>query len=297
MSRLEVRGPDRVDELLELVRSGDGLHDLTADELLLSCHERGGTVLAAPGVGAVAVAMGRGVDGELLASVRLVVVEPELVGDASHDARLRLLRAAEDWAVERSASRIVLGGGLPFSLWPGSAPDDPLVPIALGLGYRSGPPWSSYRVPVSFRADPPAGVVVRRAVHDVDVALVSVAASSLWPRRSDEIARALDHGTCHVAIATRSDGDDVIGLATHSIARAGWTGPLVVVEAWRRRGVGRALLGQVCRDLMIAEFEHAIVGDAMDAPAQEFLASVGAVADVSFSLVERALDPARVVVD
>lgn len=289
MTDVEVRGPDRVDELLALARAAVDLGDITTDELLLSCHERGGTVLAAPGRGAVAIAIGRGLDGDLVASVRLLVVDPSLDRAGAGAARLVLLTAAEEWAAVRSANRLVLGGGLPFSLRPGSRRDDPLLAVAIDRGYVVVREWPSYRVPTAHRSEPPAGVVVRRAVHDADVALVMVEAASRWPRRSDEIARSLDHGTCHVAIHTSDDGDVVVGLATHSIARAGWTGPIVVVDDWRRRGVGRALFAQVCRDLMVAEFPDVVVGDAVDLPAQEFLRSLGATADVTFVQAELAL--------
>ena len=287
MTTPEVRGADRVDELLEAVRRAGVPDDLSVDELLTACHERGGTVLALEHVGVVALAVGRGPSGDLVASVRLVVAEPEAAVDDPLDV---LLTVAEDWARERAADRIVLHGDLPFALWPGVVVDSPLVAVTAARGWESGAAWDSYRVPVGFRSDPPPGVTVRRAVHDDDVARVLVAASASWPRRSDEIARALEHGTCHVAVG-QCDGDTVVlGVATHSIARAGWVGPLVVVDEARRRGVGHALLGQVCRDLMIAEFPHLIVGDASDDVVRSFVEAAGAEPDVRWVRVERRLD-------
>ena len=290
MTAFEVRGPDRVDDLVALVRSVDGLGDVSADELLLSCHERGGTVMAADGVGAVAVALGRSDSGELLASVRVLVVDPIVARDTERDARDALLVAAEEWAIERSASRLVLGGGLPFALVPGALHGSVDVDAAVARGFEVDDGWWSYLVPVTHRADPPAGVVVRRAVRDEDVASVLLVASARWPRRSDEIARALDHGTCHVAVEERDGADEVVGIATHSIARAGWTGPVVVVDDARRRGIGRALFGQVCRDLMIAEFPHVVVGDATTPAARAFLESLGAEPDRRWVTCGRGLD-------
>ncbi len=282
MTDLVVWGPERVGELLALTRTRYGAEELSVDELLLSCHERGGVVLGADGVGAVAVAVGRSHDGELVASVRLVV------GRGPSPEELHpLLDAAERWAADRSATRVVLGGGLPFALWPGVPVDSIVERAAVGHGYEYGRRWTSWKVPSTFRAEPPADVTVRRAVRDDDVSLVMVAAAASWPRRSDEIARALEHGTCHVAVASPDGTDAVVGIATHSIARAGWMGPLVVVAGHRRRGVGRALLGQVCRDLMIAEFDHVVVGEVPDDDAIAFMGAVGAEPGEAFVALER----------
>ncbi|MBU3701046.1 MAG: GNAT family N-acetyltransferase [Acidimicrobiia bacterium] len=282
MTGFAVWGPERVGELLALTRTRYGADELSVDELLLSCHERGGVVLGADGMGAVAVAVGRSDDGALVASVRLVVTHAPSPEDLDP-----LLDAAERWAADRSAARVVLGGGLPFALWPGVPVGSIVERAAVGRGYENGRRWTSWRVPSTFRAEPPAGVTIRRAVRDDDVTLVMVAAAASWPRRSDEIARALEHGTCHVAVASPGGADTVVGIATHSIARAGWTGPLIVGVGQRRRGVGRALLGQVCRDLMIAEFDEVIVGEVPDDGAVAFLRAVGAAPGESFVALER----------
>lgn len=90
-----------------------------------------------------------------------------------------------------------------------------------------------------------------------------------------------------MAIAGSDGTDTVVGVATHSIARAGWTGPFLVEVDQRRRGVGRALLGQVCRDLMIAEFDHVIVGEVPDEGAVAFLGAVAAEPGESYVALER----------
>ena len=62
------------------------------------------------------------------------------------------------------------------------------------------------------------------------------------------MARALDHGSCLVALA---DGE-VAGLVCHTVNRAGWVGPIAVTADQRGRGIGRALLGAACADLRAA---------------------------------------------
>ena len=118
--------------------------------------------------------------------------------------------------------------------------------------------------------------------------LVLLAATSGWPRSADEIARALEHGTCHVALRGESD-PVVVGIGCHSITRAGWTGPLIVDESYRRRGIGQALLGQICRDLMIAEFDRVVVADLPDDGARSFIESSGAVAATRYQRMSKRL--------
>jgi GNAT superfamily N-acetyltransferase len=173
-------------------------------------------------------------------------------------------------------------------LWPGVPAESPIAALCSGRGYETHEFWQSYDVATSFRAEPPTGITIRRAVHDEDVTRVLLAATSGWPRSADEIARALEHGTCHVAL--RGDSDPVVvGIGCHSITRAGWTGPLIVDESARRRGVGQALLGQICRDLMIAEFDRVIVADLPDDAARSFIESTGAVASTRFQRMSKQL--------
>lgn len=277
---MEQWGAERIDELVALLAVAAPDEDLTADELLTACYEQQpGVVLAPEGGGAaVAVGVGRAGDGALVAAVRLLVVGPERAADGLTGA---LLDAAEQWALERGAERIELGGALPFALWPAVDAGSGLVHAAGRRGYEAPRRLRSFAVPAAFRAPVPTGVTVHRAVRDDDVTAVTLAAASAWPRRSDEIARALDHGTCHAAFATSSGDPDgvrgeVVGLGCHSVTRATWVGPLVVRPEHRRRGVGHALLGQICRDLMIAEFSAAEVHGIDDPDAEAFLLAAGA---------------------
>jgi mycothiol synthase len=287
-------GAERIEELTALVAVAAPADDLTADELLTALYDQPGVVLAWDDAsGVVGVGVGRDPSGALVASLRLVAVHPERRRSGVGDA---LLEAAEAWAADRGAERIELGGLLAFPLWPGVDPAGGLVDLALRRGYADRGEIRAFAVPCTFRASPPDGVVVRRAVLDDDVTAVTLAVASNWPRHSDEVARALDHGTCHVAVAVSpADPDgrhgDVLGIGCHSVTRATWVGPLVVLPEARRRGVGHALLGQICRDLMIAEFPHAEVHGIVegDTAAEAFLVAAGADQARSYRILVRPL--------
>lgn len=286
MIELTPWGADRVDDLVDLMLRVAAEEDLTPDELLTGCHERSGIVMASPdGESVVAVGVDRDIDGELVASIRLIAVGPSVQRTGRGTD---LLQHAETWASERGARRIVVGGALPFSLWPGAPVESPIASLCAARGYETHEFWQSFEVATSFRAEPPEGIVIRRAVHDEDVTRVLLAATSGWPRSADEIARALEHGTCHVALRGQSD-PVVVGIGCHSITRAGWTGPLIVDESARRRGIGQALLGQICRDLMIAEFDKVIVADLPDDAARSFIESSGAVATTRYQRMSKQL--------
>lgn len=282
MTERAVLSAHRIDDLVDLVALATD-EELSADELLTACHEQSDVVLMADDLGdAVSLGVGRAVDGALVAVVRLLVVSPE----SRRNGRARaLVRHAVEWAIERGATRLELGGALPFALFPGVPVESPLLALAADEGFELGAERSRWSVPNTFRSDPPSGVTVRRAVRDDDVMAVTLAASARWPRLSDEIARALDNGTCHVAFAD----EEIVGLATHSIARATWAGPIVVESKWRRRGVGAALLAQLCRDLMIAEFPTLVVADADDG-AEQFLRAAGARPAGAWRRASRTLD-------
>ena len=72
-------GADRVDDLVDLMLRAAADEDLTPDELLTACHERSGIVMATPdGESVIAVGVDRDVDGDLIASVRLIAVGPRV---------------------------------------------------------------------------------------------------------------------------------------------------------------------------------------------------------------------------
>jgi hypothetical protein len=144
--------------------------------------------------------------------------------------------------------------------------------LAESRGYELTGSDVNMALTTQFRADPPAGVVIRRAVQDADVARVESLVARHWPEWLAETRRAIEHGCCHGAFgdpaaAPHGSGDTgdagetedlgaAIGFACHSVNRAGWLGPMGTDPDRRAAGVGRALLGQVCRDLMIAEMDE-----------------------------------------
>lgn len=287
MIELAPWGADRADDIVDLLLRCAPHEDLTPDEIVTACHEQSGIVLASDdGESVLAVGTGRDLDGTLAASVRLLAVGPDVQGTGRGAA---LLTHAERWATERGVERIVIGGFLPFSLWPGVAEGSAMDRLARSCGYEGDLEWDAHSVPTGFRAEVPEGVTIRRAVHDEDVTEVLLAATARWPRRADEIARALDHGTCHVAYAELDDRPAVVGVGCHSITRAAWAGPLLVIDGFGRRGVGRALLGQICRDLMIAEFAEVTIGEVPDERASAFLESVEAKPTIRYRRMSKAL--------
>ena len=69
-----------------------------------------------------------------------------------------------------------------------------------------------------------------------------------------------------------------LGVVLAVVAIALLRFPVGYLLGWitQRRGVGHALLGQVCRDLMIAEFPAAEVHGVDDPAAEAFLVAAGA---------------------
>lgn len=249
---IDLWGSERVEDLARVMTAGAPHEDLTVDELLTACHEQAGMVWGfRDGHGAIAAGVAHDERKRRFGVIRLLVVHPDHRGSGRGSA---LLTLAEHWLQERSVEWIEWMGAVPFTLSPGLEPSSPLAAFAARRGYAPRGSLDWYRVPVAFRAPAPSGVTIRRTITDEDVTAVNMFAASLVPRRSDEVARALEHGTCHGAFLDDSGEVTLVGLSCHSVTRAGWCGPVVVAPAFRRRRIGHALLGQVCRDLMIAEF-------------------------------------------
>jgi GNAT superfamily N-acetyltransferase len=254
---------ERLDELVALVQHTLPDERLTADELESTCFDDGGAVIGSPdGLGAVAVVR-RARPGRTLAEpgpgfVRLLAVDPRAQRAGLGRA---LLGAAHDWLFEHGADEVRPGGEAPFYLWPGV---DVRATAALCLFESAG------YVPVGAEVNLAMGVplrtstagpvpgaprfAVRRALDDdaARAALEFVAQHA--PHWVPEMERALEHGSCHVAVL---DGGRVAGVGCHSVNRAGWVGPLLTDPAHRAVGIGRALLVEISRDLSSADLRSA----------------------------------------
>lgn len=260
--------------LTALVAAAMPAEQLSEDELLAVCWDdpgpdpqvgEAGVVLAnADGLGAaVGVVRAWGEPSALhkIAFVKLLVVHP----DARRAGRgHELLAAVESWAWEQGASELQLAGSAPFYLWPGvDATATEMLCLAEARGYRSFASAINMALPTSFRAEVPEGTTTRRVISDHDVRLVRELIDAHWPQWWPETARAIEHGCCHAVFIAPADADGAataperaVGFGCHSVNRAGWLGPMGTDPDRRAAGVGQALLGQISRDLMIAEFTH-----------------------------------------
>jgi GNAT superfamily N-acetyltransferase len=188
---------------------------------------------------AVAVVSSKQVGDLSVAWLLLVAVHP----DGQRRGRGRsVLAAAVDQARARGAVELHLGNAFPRYVWPGV---DFRFTAALALfesaGFEPNGAECNMAIATEFRADPPPGVTVERETGGAAVAL----ARHQYPHWMDETERAVERGTC---FAARADGETV-GLACHSVNRAGWIGPMATDPDRQHRGTGRALLGAVCADL------------------------------------------------
>jgi GNAT superfamily N-acetyltransferase len=249
-------GRNRASDLAALVEAALPDEELSADELLGVCWDDPGVVFAAPEAqGAVSVSLqdhgGRGVG-----FIKLIAVVPEARRQGIGRA---LLEAAHGWCFDRGANEVRVGAAAPFYLWPGCdvAHLDALC-LFEQFGYWAVGAELNMSCPTRFRAGPPPGVSIVRALDEPVLERGLALVRREWPGWEAEMLRAIEQGCCHVAIADDDDSaTPALGFACHSVNRAGWIGPMGTDPTRQHRGVGSALLGQLCRDLQAAEFVHA----------------------------------------
>jgi GNAT superfamily N-acetyltransferase len=251
-------GRERGTQLTDLVDAALPGEDLSTDELVACCWDDPGVVLGdADGLGAVSACTRRHGD-RTIGFVKLVAVDP----DARRAGRGRaLLAAAEQWAWDNDAAEVRVGAAAPFYLWPGCDVQH-LAALCLfeAAGYWAVGAEVNMRVATSFRAEPPPGVTLVRALDDDVVAAMVALVRAHWPEWEAEAMRAVEHGCCHVAFRADADVEGgALGFACHSVNRAGWIGPMATDPTDQRGGVGTALLSRLCTDLRIAEMPHAEV--------------------------------------
>jgi GNAT superfamily N-acetyltransferase len=182
-------------------------------------------------------------------AVKFLAVHP---GSRRRGLGRALLDEIEAWAWAGGAAQVVLGGAVPFYLWPGvDVRALAMSCLAEGAGYREVGLALNMSVPATFRAPVPEGFAVERVLEDDDAGSVEDLVARVWPEWTPETAAGLAQGSCFAAF----DADRrAVGFACHSVNRAGWFGPTGTDPACRGAGIGHALLGEVCRDVMVAGY-------------------------------------------
>ena len=284
---METWGPEQAAALAELADAAMPAEHLSADELLACCWEDPGVVLATPdGAGAVAATV-RQWGPATVGYLKLIAVHP---GSRRLGLGRALLGAAEHWVRDQGALEMHLGGSAPFYLWPGvDVRALAMLCLAEACGYEDVGAALNMSVPTTFRAPPPAGTEVVRVLEDELARRVVAMIEPIWPEWLAENARAVEQGTCLAAVDAASGA--VAGFACHSVNRAAWFGPTGTDPAFRHRGIGLCLLGEVCKDLMVAgygDLEISWLG-----PLGFYASAGGAVSRVFQSRRKRLVDAAQ----
>jgi GNAT superfamily N-acetyltransferase len=277
---MDVWGRERAAELAALTEATLVAEAFSVDELLACCWDDPGVVLAAAdGTGAAAAVVRRSGD-RVTGYVKLVAVHP---GARRTGVGRALLAAAEQWAWDEGASEIHLAGSAPFYLWPGvDVRALGMLCLAESAGYHETGVALNMSVPATFRAAVPAGLDVRRALDEREVAAVDALIAPIWPEWIDEARRAVEQGTC---LATFDESGVATAFACHSVNRAAWFGPTGTHPDRRREGAGLALLGEVCKDLMVAGYRDVEI--CWIGPVGFYAAAGGAVSRVFRTLRKR----------
>lgn len=289
LPEVRVWGPERLRDVAALVADALPLEGLSADELQACSWDDPGTVvlgIGEPGAPVAAVVVTiqagrRGPEG----AVKLVVVAPTRQRDGLGTV---VLSAAEGWSRAAGATTMRLGGSIPSYLWPGvDVRHTAMLCLAEACGYRLGVAAYNMSLPTTFRRPPPPGIEIVRALDDTVVAAAQAFADAAFPQWRAEMDRAIDQGGCFVGWVGAAEGaGEVIGFGCHSVNRAGWVGPMATAADRRAAGVGSALLGRICEDVMIAGLDRAEIS--WVGPVR-FYAKAGAAVSRSFHTLVRDL--------
>lgn len=180
-----------------------------------------------------------------------------------HPARRRrgiaraLVGAVEQWAGERGASAVQVGGAAPLYLFTGvDSRWTDAVCCFEALGYRRTAVELDLACPTRTRRAPvPAGVVVEPVVSDRDLAELVEWADRCWPAWTAELRRAGAAGTA--VLARDVDASEVVGAAAHSVGRLGVVGPVAVDPRVHGVGIGAALMSELLAQLSVAGVQRA----------------------------------------
>ncbi|MCU1458088.1 MAG: GCN5-related N-acetyltransferase [Actinomycetia bacterium] len=265
------------DQLAALCASAMPDEGLTAGELLHVCwgDDR---VLLGDERGAVGVSVRR--FGEFVATwMLLLVVHPD---EQRHGRARALIAAAEQWAREQGSRRMLVGGAVPWYLWPGvDAFATPALACFEAAGYDICGDGLNMALASGYTHATPAGVVLEHETGD-GAGTIELC-RRVWPHWEDEAARAIELGTC---IAARNADGGTVGFGCHGVCRRGWIGPMGTDPDQQHGGVGSALLAALVADIRADGLDRAQIS--WVGPVG-FYASAGAVVSRSFRLFQRNL--------
>ncbi len=224
---------ERSGELTAIVDEALPGENLSEDELVAIAFDDPDPTVVVGGDEGVAIGVVRRGSRGPHASIQLVAVRPSC---RRRGVGRTLIDSVAEWAfAEHGATGLRAGGGAPFYLWPGV---DVHATAALCLfesaGFRGVGAEINMSYPSRFRTPPIADIEVRRVLEPDDVRHALAFVSRHFPDWVPETQRAIDHGSCHVAI-----GDEEIrGFVCHSVNRLGWLGPMGTDPTRRGRGRG-----------------------------------------------------------
>lgn len=115
-------------------------------------------------------------------------------------------------------------------------------------------------------AMPPPEVTIRKPIapeHDLITAWVARHFSAGW---ASEARAALAKQPVSLFVATRGEPAELLGFCAYDATARGFVGPIGVLEAARRSGVGAALLHACLQDMRAVGYGYAVAG-AVGAPA------------------------------
>ncbi|MCX7621165.1 MAG: GNAT family N-acetyltransferase [Acidimicrobiales bacterium] len=259
-------GRERLDDVVSILDEALPEEGLLADEIEACLFDDPDTFVLGldreRAVAAVAIQRtGAGASSFVAATLKLLAVVPSQRRKGF--GRL-LLTETEHLAARAGATEMRLTGAAPFYFWPGvDVCSVGMLCLAEAAGYRPVGAELNMSLPVTFRAPCPAGVEIRRVLDDQDADSLFMLVRRAWPWWEPEVQRAVEQATCLAAFATGTSQTDATeselscrGFVCHSVNRAGWLGPMGADPADQRRGLGSALLGEACRDLMVANFRE-----------------------------------------
>lgn len=262
---VEPWGIDRLDDLVALAHLALPDEDLGADDLAWCCFDdpprdraqgRVGPswTLGAEGpdgpIGAVSVSL-RHHDDLTSAHVQLLVVAPAF---RRRGVARMLLAAAAARAVEAGAAALHLGGAAPFYLFTGV---DSRWTAALCLAEALGFTTTGVEldlVAATSGVAAPGGSSAR--VEVLDAAAMPAAEAFLVAHHRHWLAE-VRRGVARGVVVAAFDGTAVVGVAAHSVNRAGVVGPVAVHPDRRGAGVGRLLVAEVLADLRARRHDRA----------------------------------------